>query len=199
MPYHHTCPTCSTPFTHKRLRVLCCSRACSTLARRKQSVESLPERFWANVAITGDLFSCWLWTGGLFGTGYGQLSVASVPAYTHRISWELHFGSIPDGLHVCHHCDNPPCCRPDHLFLGTQKENARDRENKGRNNFQRRPASRPRGSLSGTAKLTESDVAEIRRSGYLMGVTKASLGRAYDVSETTITAILSRRIWRHVP
>jgi hypothetical protein len=89
------------------------------------------ERFWTRVDKSGE---CWVWTGAHLPTGYGRLTGAKRGMYAHRFSWELHNGPIPDGLLVCHKCDNPPCVRPDHLFLGTNVDNIRDRDAKGRGN-----------------------------------------------------------------
>jgi hypothetical protein len=97
----------------------------------------LAERFWRHVLITD---GCWLWLGhrrpppGPYGTIRGD--GRGKPLYAHRVAWELHYGAIPDGKHVLHHCDTPPCVRPDHLFLGTQADNDRDMTAKGRNIFQ---------------------------------------------------------------
>lgn len=104
------------------------------LKHRRRSIE---ERFWEKVDKSGD---CWVWTGALGGRGYGYIakpggSAANPGAHmipAHRVSWEIANGQIPDGLLVCHHCDNPRCVRPDHMFLGTDLDNARDRERKGR-------------------------------------------------------------------
>lgn len=75
---------------------------------------------------------CWIWTGHIRTNGYGAMSIKSKLQYAHRISWELHNGPIPEGLFVLHKCDNPPCVNPDHLFIGTQKDNLQDAFKKGR-------------------------------------------------------------------
>jgi hypothetical protein len=88
-------------------------------------------RFFAGFDATGD--GCWEWKGRRYASGYGVVAIA--PGYreaTHRVSWRAHFGLIPEGMSVCHHCDNPPCVRPDHLFLGTALDNMRDAQRKGR-------------------------------------------------------------------
>lgn len=89
-------------------------------------------RFWQRVERGPN---CWLWSGGTNERGYGKISDDNRrPAYAHRISWEMTNGPIPEGLYVCHHCDNPRCVNPSHLFLGTQKDNLRDMSTKGRGN-----------------------------------------------------------------
>lgn len=90
------------------------------------------ERFWRYVA-KGD--GCWLWVGSKNGPGYGKIGAGGKGGRTvmaHRISWEIANGPVPEGLHVCHHCDVPACVRPDHLFVGTRSDNMRDAESKGR-------------------------------------------------------------------
>lgn len=79
---------------------------------------------------------CLEWTGSLSTTGYGHIKVTGKPTKTHRIAWELTNGPIPDGMFVCHHCDNPPCCDVTHLFLGTNADNLADMSAKGRHHSQ---------------------------------------------------------------
>lgn len=86
--------------------------------------------FWARVNRSPD--GCWEWQGGRTAAGYGIFSGTHGRRYAHRFSWELHHEAIPQGMLVCHQCDNPPCVRPDHLFLGSHADNAQDREAKGR-------------------------------------------------------------------
>jgi hypothetical protein len=88
-----------------------------------------PEPFWAKVDVS-DSASCWPWTGHRDARGYGRTTKRSTTA--HRVAWEVTHGEIPAGLFVCHRCDNPPCCNPAHLFLGTAGDNARDMAAKGR-------------------------------------------------------------------
>jgi hypothetical protein len=92
---------------------------------------TLKDRFEDKVSIEPNS-GCWLWTGSLNDTGYGQLWVGSKSTRAHRLSYELHVGPIPEGMHVCHHCDNPPCCNPNHLFVGSHTDNMADKIKKGR-------------------------------------------------------------------
>ena len=87
--------------------------------------------FWLQVNFDPD--ACWTWTGYCNAAGYGHVRWGEDRrVFAHRVAWEAVHGPIPDGLVVCHHCDNPPCVRPDHLFLGTVRDNAQDMIAKGR-------------------------------------------------------------------
>lgn len=154
----------------------------------------LAERFWRYVHKTD---SCWLWTGtvskayGRIWDGHGHQQAA------HRASWELHYGDIPAGLWVLHHCDTPLCIRPDHLWLGTSADNIADMDAKGR-----RAASTPpyhRGHAINTSRLVEAQVREIRRRFAGGGVSLAALGREYGVSGEAIGYIVKRLHWRWLP
>lgn len=101
--------------------------------RKKPRRISFEDRFWARVDKTGE---CWVWKGSLFhNSPYGQVKQEVKTKQVHRVSWEIHYGPIPNGLCVCHKCDNPPCVRPDHLFTGTNFENTMDSVRKGRCEF----------------------------------------------------------------
>jgi len=132
---------------------------------------------------------CWLWLG-MRQTGklYGIFCWKNKSMKAHRASWEIYKGPIPLGICVCHKCDIPQCVNPDHLFLGPQIDNIRDRHIKGRT----RTAIGERQHL---AKLTTEIVLGIRASS---GHTLEELGQKYGVNKTTIGRVLSRQTWRHV-
>jgi len=155
----------------------------------------LEKRFWEKVRKAGE---CWEFVGWRGRDGYGRIrGFRSQMIHAHRLSWILHYGTIPDELCVCHHCDNPPCVRPDHLFIGTHGDNARDREQKGR-------GKRVNGTNHHRSKLSPMDVRVIRRlysrRDPLMkrGLSSPQIAEIWDVDQTVISKIIRREIWGHV-
>lgn len=139
---------------------------------------------------------CALWPGRLDSAGYGR-SGKRVKA--HRKAYEDAFGPIPEGLFVCHRCDNPACINPAHLFLGTAADNNRDRHAKGRSrglfpSGDEHPARQRSGQRHWSAKLSDDDVQAIR-SERAKGITTLSLGNRFGVNPATISRI-ARGIWR---
>lgn len=150
------------------------------------------ERFWRGVDKSGGPDSCWTWMGAKSGKGYGIIRVDKHNIPTHRVSWEIHNGPIPDGKKCLHRCDNPPCCNVAHLFLGSQADNMSDMMAKGRHGYTGSP-----GESHPGVKLTEEKVREIRKR-YANGEIQKEIAKEYNVSRSTITAIVTRRIWKHV-
>lgn len=114
-------------------------------------------------------------------------------AYAHRFSYVLHFGEIPEGLIVCHRCDNPPCVNPRHLFLGTYKDNTQDCIRKGRDSHH----NPPKGERQHLAKLTEANVREIRAE-YAAGISIKELTAKYGLVKSSMTSVVKRQTWKHV-
>lgn len=150
---------------------------------------TLQERLYARRNIVGE---CWNWTGSCIKSGYGQIWVNGKMPLVTRVSWEMHRGPIPDGLFVCHKCDNPKCFNPDHLFLGTAKDNSDDKHKKGRAN---NPAKARFGEQHGMSKLTLDAVREIRS----RTSKPIHLAEKFGVSERCIEDVLIRKTWKHVP
>lgn len=150
----------------------------------------MPDRFWAKVRRVGE---CWEWAGVHRFDNYGQFGIGGQMRLAHRIAWELTNGPIPDGLYVCHHCDNPPCVRPDHLFLGTARDNALDMLAKGRQGYTGSP-----GEQNHQAKLTASQVRAIRRRYARGGISQRALAQEYGVTQTTIGRAIRGECWSEV-
>jgi hypothetical protein len=111
-------------------------------------MKTVEERLWERVSKTEN---CWIWMGNKNNKdGYGRIIVNGKQKYVHRIMWELYNGKIPDGLYVCHKCDNPPCVNPAHLFLGTPHDNMKDMVMKGRNVAKTHPEKLARGDRHGS-------------------------------------------------
>ena len=193
---------------------------------------SLIERFWAKVDRSGEH---WLWTGGTTKGGYGSISGGhrGKVVYAHHVAFALQNGEIPEGSVVRHKCDIKLCMRGSCLLPGSQLDNIRDREERGRtssgvrhsrimkkvaargdrNGARTKPAARTRGdahwlrkrpgemagSRNHLARLTEESIPEIRRLVSIPGVKKKDVAAQYGIAPSTVTAIVNRTRWSHVP
>jgi transcriptional regulator with XRE-family HTH domain len=143
-------------------------------------------RFWAKVSKGEE---CWEWRGTTHKDGYAQFMVAGAWYPAHRVSYTLALGPIPDGLLVCHKCDVRRCVRPDHFFLGTDADNARDKVEKGR---------QQRGEAVHLAKLTEADVVKARGM-VAAGMSRTDVAGLLGVSREAVTFAVAGKHWKHVP
>lgn len=213
------CPVCEQPFNVRSRGRKFCSATC-----RNAAAPTLEDRFWAKVDKGAD---CWEWSAHRMPNGYGIINIDSSPRLAHRTAWELAYGAIPDELWVLHRCDNPACVRPDHLFLGTAKDNMQDMHQKGRNaakvcperqargdrhmsrtkpetlkrgdeHYTRlHPEKVRRGEASNKARFSEQDIRDMRQQ-YEQGVSMRELARRYNAARKSIQAIVQRRTWKHI-
>lgn len=134
--------------------------------------------------ITG----CWNWVAGLSDDGYGQFTYDGKTITAHRWAWQHFVSDIPKGMHLCHVCDNRRCVNFDHLFIGTNLDNMRDKAAKGRST---------KGENSHLSKLKEQDVLAIRalhKEGYILH----ALAKIYNIQHSTIGYIVNRVTWKHI-
>ena len=179
--------------------------------RTWRSDEADKERFWSKVDKTQE--GCWLWQGTLFSQGYGCFKVAGRMLKAHRVAYTYSCGLIPEGLVICHTCDNPRCVNPAHLFVGTHKENTADMMAKGRG-YASNPARKKRtvllerhgshlhpeirrGDRNGRAVLSPQQVEDIRCRYARGGISQFALSAEYGVAQTTISAIVRRKNWNY--
>lgn len=144
-------------------------------------------KFWARVAVAGP-DECWPWLGGKNRQGYGKTSLNGRHTFAHRVAFALAYlgGALPPSdVMVCHRCDNPPCCNPGHLLLGTAEDNKSDSMRKDRH---------ARGERTNTAILSKSDVRDIRLDRRPQSV----IAKHYGISKSTVGAIKTRVNWKHV-
>lgn len=166
------------------------SKSCGCLKSEQQSLRmkemrlqqsgSLQDRFFARFVKLEN--GCWQWRAHTDKDGYGVLPGDRKNTRAHRLSYELHKGQISDGFVICHHCDNPGCVNPDHLFVGTSKDNAQDALQKGRAYV---------GEKNGRSKLTKENIKEIL-SSELNGV---QLAKKFGVTKSTINRVKRREAW----
>lgn len=170
-----------------------CSRRCRSRHPKKGG---LPRHFWSKVDKNGpvpshrpELGRCWLWTGGTSPLGYGRIRVSAPRRVelAHRLSYAMKHGPVPEGLFVCHHCDNPACVNPEHLFVGTHEENMQDMVAKGRNVGSR-----------GHRLLDEERVREIKLMLRDTGMPHKEVAARFGVSRQLIDSISRGALWSRV-
>lgn len=195
------CTACGSSFScYASSKQRFCSTKCGDANRKKRSIE---DRLWPKVDKSGD---CWIWTGARDPNGYGRINHKTLLygcRLVHRIAWEITNGPIPGNLFVCHRCDNPSCCNPDHLFLGTQFDNMRDAAMKGRaasgdrSGARTHPERISRGSAVGTSKLSAPQVLIIR-SLHESGMNNQQIAKRFNITPSNVSAIVRRRSWAHL-
>jgi len=147
--------------------------------------------------IINQTTGCWEWTYSLDNFGYGRFWFRGKLTKAHRVSWILNVSEIPEKSWVLHHCDNPKCINPSHLFLGDRTDNMRDMAKKGRQVFQISPEKASRGSSHYNSKLNENQVTEILLTPYSK-MSCAKMSEKFGVSSATISAIKTGRRWQHL-
>lgn len=148
------------------------------------------DRFWSKVTVSADPDECWEWQASCRRDGYGQQNIRNCTPQidaTHRISWRIHFGEIPDGLWVLHTCDNRKCVNPKHLFLGTRADNERDKMKKGR---------QPSGEQTSFHKLTYEAVKQIRETYAARLANQYELADQFGVNQSIISLIVNGKLWK---
>jgi len=165
------------------------------MGRRKRGADEI-ELFWKNVNKKKE-HECWNWLG--YGDRYGMFWFREKKESAHRVAWMITVGDIPEGKQVCHHCDNPKCCNPKHLFVGTFGDNMQDMWNKGRHPTENmgRPPDTMVGSNNIKAKLNEEDVLEIREL-FKNGTHQYKIAKIFDMRLPAIWKIVHRINWTHI-
>ena len=186
-----TCKWCGKAFksrlAHGQERKYC-SYTCASMGHRGWRKWD-EKTFWDRVDKSGGADSCWPWTGQIeVKNGYGVVSFNGKTRKAHRVAYAIANGQGPGNRFVCHHCDNPPCCNPKHLFAGTPLDNSRDRDMKGRGII---------GERNHKSKVRESDVREIRALA-AKGQTGVHLSGIYGITPAVVSKIVRRQLWKHV-
>jgi predicted XRE-type DNA-binding protein len=185
------CATCHGDFLAYPSQLKRNRRFCSRSCIRGKPLAAF-ERVMRRTTIGGES-DCWEFHGGstTCRSGHRQVFVDGGMRQSHRVVWEHHNGPIPDGMKVCHTCDNPPCMNPRHFFLGTIADNNADRDAKGRHVALR-------GEDNGFARLTAAQVLDIRRMADARAITQKQIGAMFGIRQSHVSLIYLRRIWAHV-
>lgn len=201
------CVTCGANFLindkDARMGAKNCSWECRKQHWEKLKSGRLIERFWSKVNKNGPTMPhmdtpCWVWTASKSNKGYGQFGFKPKNIGAHRFAYTITCGNIPDDVMVLHRCDNPPCVRPDHLFLGTHGDNIRDMIAKGRNWQKTQPQKICHGERHHLSKLTVEAVKSIRQLHASGGMTVRQIAVQHGVSEGCAQSIVHRRTWKDV-
>lgn len=172
-PKNIKCCNCKDGFIRKNISIRWCSEKC----RLESKIEK-------------DKNDCWNWTGEITKDGYGRSSIKGKSMHAHRYSFIIFNGEIPNGKFVCHHCDNPLCVNPAHLFIGTQADNMLDKKRKGR-------CADRKGEKHPLSKFKTEDIQNIRKF-YKQGITQRVLAFLFDCHQSQISHVVRRKRWSHV-
>lgn len=195
------CPNCHKAFNRNLNKSIgdfrkrkFCSHKCSSdyySGERHAKYKSIKDKIEGNIEISTN--GCWNWVGTKRGQSsgvyYGGTNIGRKSMLAHRASYELYIDKIPEGMLVCHKCDNPRCVNPEHLFLGTHLDNGRDMSQKNRGT---------NGEKSANSKLTSNQVMEIRFAGKLRNMRQKDIAYVFGVSEKAVHKIINNKTWKHL-
>lgn len=155
--------------------------------------DEIKHRFLSKIAYTANPNCCWEWQANTSKSGYGKVTVKGITILAQRMAYYIHTGIDPIGSIILHTCDNRKCVNPNHLSIGTHKDNSRDMIIKGRGKEQFM-----NGEKHKNAKLTEDIVREIRRKHSEYGLKSGELALMYGICQPAMSRILSRKRWSHI-
>ena len=154
-----------------------------TSFRKGDNKIELDIRFWQKVDKQKE---CWVWVGSLNNKGYGRINIGGIIKLAHRVSYEIAYGKIPSMMSILHKCDNPPCVNPNHLQVGTHKENIEDMIEKGRGCV---------GEGASYAKLNYQKVVQIKGMYKQSKISQRALAKLFKVSQCTISLVVNEKRW----
>lgn len=167
-------------------------RVQSEAQRKSKDVDKKDEkRFWKKVCIKSK-DECWEWVASIDTCGYGRFAFRKILLSAHRFAWTISFGKIPISMQVLHTCDNPSCCNPGHLFLGTHQDNMIDRNNKGRSK-----GGSNKGEENPRSRFKVKDIFKIRKM-LKKGYKQKEISLIFNTSQAVISGIKTKKYWRHL-